>query len=406
VAARAGLRGVLAVREFRALTLAWVVSLVGDQLARVAISVLVYARTGSPLLSALVYAVTFLPALVGGPLLAGLADRQPRRRVMVAADLARAALVLIMAVPGCPLAVLLALLFVVTALDAPFATARAPLLKTVLEGSDYRAGLGFDVILGQLAQVLGFLGGGALLTLVTSSQALLLDAGTYLASTALLLAGVRAAPAPAQAARQAGGVFALALSDARAGLTAVLADPQRRLAVVLTWIVLIGAIAPEGLAVPWALHLHGGTVAAGLLLGAQPVGQVLALAVVTRAKAPPPAVLLRPLTLLTALPLVLCLLDPPLVPALLLLLLCGMGTAVSALAQILFIEATPDAIRGRAFAIASTGVTAAQGLGLVLGGALAEALSPPTAVGVIGVMSGLGAAFALRKHHGSAAPAP
>lgn len=53
------------------LWLAEVLSLLGDQLARVALSVLVFDRTGSALLTGLVYGLSFLPALVAGPLLGG-----------------------------------------------------------------------------------------------------------------------------------------------------------------------------------------------------------------------------------------------------------------------------------------------------------------------------------------------
>jgi MFS family permease len=63
------------VAEFRGLWTAQVLSLLGDQLARVALTVLVFDRTESALLTGLVYAVTYLPWLLGGPLLSGLADR-------------------------------------------------------------------------------------------------------------------------------------------------------------------------------------------------------------------------------------------------------------------------------------------------------------------------------------------
>ena len=48
-----------------------------------ALSVLVFERTSSAILTALTYALTFLPALVGGALLSSLADQLPRRQVMV-----------------------------------------------------------------------------------------------------------------------------------------------------------------------------------------------------------------------------------------------------------------------------------------------------------------------------------
>src|SRR5829696_10543253 len=89
-AAPATFREVFAVSEFRALWSAELLSVVGDQLARVALSVLVFQRTNSAGLTALTYALTYLPDLVGGPLLSGRADRFPRRTIMVTTDLLRA----------------------------------------------------------------------------------------------------------------------------------------------------------------------------------------------------------------------------------------------------------------------------------------------------------------------------
>jgi MFS family permease len=81
-----------------------VLSVAGDQLARVALTILVFNVTHSALLAAVTFAVSIVPTFLGGLLLSGLADRFPRRTVMIACDLARAALVAVMAVPGMPLA--------------------------------------------------------------------------------------------------------------------------------------------------------------------------------------------------------------------------------------------------------------------------------------------------------------
>ena len=96
----AGLGQALRVPEFRALWAAELVSVAGDQLARVGLSVLVFGRTGSAVWAAATYALTFLPALVGGVLLGRLADRHPRRQVMIVCDLVRALLVALMVLPG------------------------------------------------------------------------------------------------------------------------------------------------------------------------------------------------------------------------------------------------------------------------------------------------------------------
>ncbi len=72
-------RDVFAVAEFRALWLAQLLSVIGDQLARVALTVLVYDRTRSALLAAVTFVVSIVPTFVGGVTLAWLADRYPRR---------------------------------------------------------------------------------------------------------------------------------------------------------------------------------------------------------------------------------------------------------------------------------------------------------------------------------------
>ena len=118
---------VFAIPEFRALWLAQVLSVTGDQLARVALTLLVFDRTHSALLAAVTFAASVVPTFVGGIILSGLADRLPRRAVMIACDLIRVALVAVMALAGVPIAVLVVLLFLVTLVGAPFLSARAAL---------------------------------------------------------------------------------------------------------------------------------------------------------------------------------------------------------------------------------------------------------------------------------------
>jgi len=107
-APRSTFREVLAVREFRALWASQILSVGGDRLALVALTLLVYDRTRSPLLAAAAYAAGYVPWVIGGLLLSGLADRLPRREVMVACDTIRALLVTAMLVPRVPVAALVA----------------------------------------------------------------------------------------------------------------------------------------------------------------------------------------------------------------------------------------------------------------------------------------------------------
>jgi hypothetical protein len=74
---RSSYREVFAIAEFRALWTAQVLSFAGDQFAQVAIAILVYRKAHSAFLTALAYALTYLPPIAGGPLLSGLADLFP-----------------------------------------------------------------------------------------------------------------------------------------------------------------------------------------------------------------------------------------------------------------------------------------------------------------------------------------
>ena len=137
---RATFRDVFAVREFRFLWSSVVLSTVGDRLALVALTLLVYDQTGSPLLAALVYAAGYLPWVIGGLFLAGVADRRPRRSVMVFCDVARAVLVAAMVIPRVPVTALVALLFAATMFAPPFESARAAITPDILSGERYVLG--------------------------------------------------------------------------------------------------------------------------------------------------------------------------------------------------------------------------------------------------------------------------
>ena len=132
-----GFRDVFAHGEFRALWLSYVLSAGGDRLALVALTLLVYDRSRSPLLAAVTFASGFVPYLFGGLLLSGLADRLPRRAVMVTCDLARCALVGVMLWPRVPLAGLIVLLYAVTLLQPPFDAARSAVVRDMMDGELY-----------------------------------------------------------------------------------------------------------------------------------------------------------------------------------------------------------------------------------------------------------------------------
>ena len=78
-APRVGYGDALASREFRALLVSQAVSIAGTSIAAVALTILVYTRTGSAFLSSLTFALGFIPYVFGGGVLSSAVDRvRPR----------------------------------------------------------------------------------------------------------------------------------------------------------------------------------------------------------------------------------------------------------------------------------------------------------------------------------------
>jgi MFS family permease len=375
-------RDVLADPEYRSLFAADGLSVVGDQVTRIAVALLVLERTGSALAASATYAASYLSWLLGGPVLSSLADRLPRRRVLLGCDLARAGLVALLAVPGLPLPLLFLLLTVVGLLAPPFEAARSALLADVLDGERYVVGTALSSGLANAGQLVGFLVGGALVALLGTSGALLVDAGTFLLSAALVAAGVRARPVP-RGDEPPGRLR----SELAAGVRLVRGSPVLR--GLLGWAVLSAAVvAPaEGLAVVLARDAGGGPLAGGVLTAAVPAGYLVGVWAVLRL----PAERRRPLfPALTAVSAVLLALTPLVgsLPLLVVLwVLAGTGTALHLVANAAFVQAVPPHLRGRAFGVAGTALTASQGLVLLAAGALAEVTGAATAVAAVSAIA-------------------
>jgi MFS family permease len=395
VAGTASWRSLFAVAEFRGLWAAQALSILGDQLARVALTVLVFDRTGSALLTGLVYAVTMLPWLIGGPLLSGLADRYPRRTVMVVCSLGSGALIAALALPGLPLTVLVGLLFLAVLLEPPFLSARSALLTEVLPDDRYLLASTVFNVTQQTAQVAGFAAGGVLVGLIGARPALLADAATFLLAAGLILLASPPRPAAIHAATgHAGAAETTKPADSKvgwwpqitAGARLIAGNPRLRMLVGLAWLATFWVV-PEGIAAPYAQTLGGGSATIGLLLAAQPAGTAAAGVILSRfVPRPRRRGLLLPLAALAGVAMLACAADPPLWGVLAALALSGVGCAYQLVANFEFMQAVPNAARGQAFGLAVTGLVAGQGLGLLAGGAAAEHLAPHFVVAAAGAL--------------------
>jgi MFS family permease len=390
---QATFREVFAVREFRPLFGTFLLSTAGDELARVALTVLVYQRTSSPLLSAMTFALGHLPWLLGGPLLSALADRLPRHRVLIAADVTRALLLGLMAIPGMPLPILLGLLFVVSLCAPPFESARSALMADVLEGDRYAVATSLTNITLQLAQVVGFLAAGALVAVLSPSAALLIDGATFAVSALWLARGLQRRPAPAAE----GGDGPRSLwQDAGDGLRLIGRSPRLIAIMGVLWVATLFAYASEGVAAPLVEELGHGATGVGVLLAANPLGVTIGGLVIARLVAPDRRErLVVPLVVLSLAPILVAGLvavttEPGTLPfavVVALLFLSGLGASWLIPLNVSFVQAVPSAYRGRAFGVAVSGLYGVQAIGALAAGLGAEGVS---ASGVLAVSGGLG----------------
>ncbi|GIG60992.1 MFS transporter [Longispora fulva] len=376
-ARRATYRQVFAEAEFRGIFSAAALSWFGDYVARAAITALVFQLTHSPLTSAAAFALSYLPWLAGGPVLAALADRYPYRRVMIICDLARMVLVGVVALPQTPIWLIFVLLFATAMLSPPFEAARSALMPQVLSGERYVLAIGVQSSSLQAFQILGYVTGG-LLASINANIALGLNAATFGCSAILLGLMVRRRPSAT-----AQGTPRHILRETGEGISIVFGRPVLRAIALVVLAGLTFIAVPEGLAAGWAAVLNPDGRSQGLIMAAAPVGLALggivlprAMSSETRRRA------LRPLVILAPLALVPALLDPPLPVVLGMVALAGfMFGGFNPLANALFVQSLPASHRARAFGVMAAGMQLTQGAALLVAGSLTQIARVPYVIG-------------------------
>ncbi|ROP29677.1 putative MFS family arabinose efflux permease [Couchioplanes caeruleus] len=375
-------RDVFAVREFRALYFSLIVNWIGDYLARAAIVVLVYQQSQSVLLSAASFAVSYLPWIAGGPVLAAVAERYPYRRVLIVCDLARAVPIALIALPDVPVPVILVLMFVAMLGAPPTQAARSALIPLLLPRHQVVTGLAVNSSTAQAAQVLGYLAGATLAAGVGARLGLALDALSFLASAAIIAVGVR--PRPAASSRDRRRHL---LRETGEGYRLVFGTPLLRSIALMVFALTTFTILPEGLAAGWAAVFHDDPRARGfdqgLIMAAGPVGFVIGgLAVGRLVPHSRRNSLVRPFAMLAPLALALTMWAPNAAVVALLVMISGVaqGVLVPTLNGA-FVLTLPHGYRARAFGVMQGGMQLSQGLALIVSGALAQQSTIPLVVG-------------------------
>jgi len=388
VPSRATYREVFAVREFRILWSSVILSTAGDRLALVALTLLVFGRTHSPLLTAAVYAVGYVPWVVGGLFLAELADRYPRRSVMVVCDASRAILVAVMVVPHVPIGALVALLFAATMFAPPFDSAKASITPDILHGERYVLGTAVLQTTLLTGEVLGAVGGGVAVAFIGVPRSLAIDAATFVLSGLLVGLGLRARPPAArpESARPS------PVARMRDGFRLVFGDQALSTLLLFGWLIVFYTV-PAGIAAPYVARIGGGPIATGAVIASTALGTMLALPPFTRIVRPRQRVnVMGPLAILTCGTLILTVLRPGLAVSLVIFVASAAFGVYQVAANTAFVVRVPAQRRAQAFGIANMGVVVGQGAAYVAAGAVAEVVAPAT---VIAVAGGLGAVVAL-----------
>ncbi|MFK0246887.1 MFS transporter [Amycolatopsis azurea] len=379
---RTGYRTIMRVPGMPSVYLAHAVSMAGTLAAEVALSILVYQRTGSALLSAMVLTCSFLPYLLGGTVLSSIADRFPARRVLVCCDLISGACVAAMLIPGMPVPGLLGLVLVTGIVSPIFQGTRAASLARLLPPEVFPLGRSLLRTVSQVTVVTGFGLGSVLVAAVGPHWLLAADAVSFGLSAALI-----GLATPATSASGTSGSVVRASTE---GLRLAFANRPLRRLLLLSWAVPLFSSVHDGLAIAYTVQTGVGAQLAGAIFTGYAVGTVAGELVVSHLSPVIRRRLVVPLVLISQLPAVLFFLVPPLPVAVVLVAVSGAGFAFNQGIDPLILRTTTAEHRGRLFTIQVSGLMVVQGAGIALAGLAGTYFRPSLvlcAVGLLGTVT-------------------
>ncbi|EXG81092.1 MFS transporter [Cryptosporangium arvum] len=431
---RATYTQVLAQPVFRTVFVTRTLGITADTLRVVALSTLVFASTGSPLLAAVAFGVGFVPQAVGAVGLGALADRVPARALIVTGYLVEAGAGLAIALLHPPVVVILLLVGGVALFTPVFTGAGNRLIADVLTGDAYVLSRSLAVVASSVAQLVGLAVGAATVAALSPTGALFATAAAHGLAAAWSALGLPAptpptpappragpaatttdAPAPAPAPPPTASAPNAPVGDSGpgsgvgeswAGTRVLLADRRVRTLLLAHWLPPAVTTGAEALLIPYAERAHYPAGTGGLLLACSPIGMLLGNLAVGRLLGPAARErLVIALIGLSGAPLLVFAADPPVLVGALCLVLTGAGYAYALGLQRRFLDAVPEMRRGQAFGLLHAGMMTCQGLGPALLGLLTESVAVGTAIALAGVLT-LTLAAALTPAVRRTAPSP
>ncbi|WP_460663883.1 MFS transporter [Kribbella swartbergensis] len=371
-------RALLRLPGMRSIFVAHTVSMLGTIAAQVALSILVFERTGSPLLSALVLVCSFLPFALGGIALSSIADRFPARRVLVVCDLLSALCVAAMLIPDLPVGALLGLLLLTGIIAPVFAGARAAGLAHLLPADLFPIGRSLLRAISQVSVLTGFALGSIAVAAIGATWLLALDVLTFVVSAVVIGVGTPYTP-PGQRVRST-------VSDSLTGLRYLFTTKRLRTLIVLTWVAPAFSSVPDGLAVAYAVQTGAAAASAGALFTGYAAGTVLGELVAARFTPSARRRLVVPLLIASQVPAIAFLATPSVAAAAVLLAIAGAGYAFNQAIDPMILAVVDPAYRGRLFTVQTSGLMAIQGVSIALAGLIGTFVEPNLTIAFSGIL--------------------
>ncbi len=271
------IRAALGYSLFRRLLAGLAVSQIGDWLYNLALVTLVYERTHSAMWAGIAAAARVVPIVVLGPLGGVIADRFDRRRVMVASDVVRLALMVMLAVVAAthlPIVIVPLIAAAATAAASPYLPCAAAVTPILVPDADLPGANAARSAVTSLGLIIGPAIGGVLLLLLGSPWlAFAINAITF-GLSALAVLAIPANPAfrSATAQERPAGLLrdvadgAVVLRSHPQVLRLVGADIMCSLVYGMQTVLLIGVASRAGLGLHGYGYLFAG-IGAGALAG-------------------------------------------------------------------------------------------------------------------------------------------
>jgi MFS family permease len=376
-----GVREVLRIPDYRRLFAGQVVSDIGDGITMFLVLLVIFDLTGSNIALALMAIAEAVPAFTVGLVAGVYVDRWDRRRVMLASDLLRAAIVLTFAFVQT--AALIPLLYVLGFTQASIATFFRPARGALLPHIVPAEGLASANSLAQASQVIGAVIGTGVAGLIfanfgTGIVGFAIDSATFLVSF-VLIAGIAPAAGQVTAERAAAAASETVMGGVLAGLRIVRGSRVLTGVLMATGITMLGLGAVNVLFVPLLIGDEGLRVDAAWMAAielAQTSAMILAagaVAFLARRLAPTTIITLA----LAAIGVCIGLVAGVTAVWQVVLALFAVGLALTplqAMVQTVVQTAAGDATRGRVVSLLQASISTASVASMAIGGVLGDVI--------------------------------